>query len=199
MGISKRTFFKVPVRGAMRSTRNMFWLTVISEAEAMALDAKWERKVTSIGEMWVTTRRDKKTGQMKEFGRKSPPNYVRQRKYLIAQYEATQEIQRQVIEQGFNMPEDDFMVLAYIPMPKSWTKKKKAEMDGKRHKSSPDADNVFKKVVDDILRIKTKCQRFGNDKCISSFAVIKKWVMDESKEGVEFVEFTAGTLDGLLD
>lgn len=199
MAILKRTFFKVPVRGAMRSTRNMFWLTAISEEEAAALDAKWVKRITSIGEVWVTTKRDKKTGQMKEFARKSPPNYVRQRKYLIAQYESKKHIQRQVYENGFFMPEDDFMLIAYIPMPTSWTKKKKAEMVGKRHKSSFDIDNIGKFFFDSIFDIKTRGQRLRNDKCISSFAAIKKWVADESEQGIEIIEFEAGTLDRLLE
>jgi len=199
MAIIKRTFFNVPVRGAMRSTRNMFWLTAISEEEAAALDAKWVKRGTSIGEVWVTTKRDKKTGQMKEFARKSPPNYVRQRKYLIAQYEAKKELQRQVIEKGFIMPEDDFMLIGYIPMPPSWTKKKKAAMVGKRHKSHNDIDNIVKGALDSIFDIKTRGQRLRNDKCISSFAAIKKWVADESEQGIEIIEFEAGTLDRLLD
>lgn len=198
MAIIKRTFFKVKPRGAMRSTKNMFWLTAISEEEAEALDAKWQKKITRIGEMWVTMKRDKKTGEMKEFARKSAPNYVRQRKYLTAQYEATKAVQMQAQENGFSMPEDDFMLIAYIAMPKSWTQKKKALMDGQRHKSTPDSDNIVKQFCDSIFQVKSRAQRLRNDKCISSFASIKIWVSDENKEGIEIVEFEPGTLDLLL-
>lgn len=199
MSVKKKTFFKVKPRGAMRSTKNMFWLTAISEEEAEALDAKWVRKFTRLGEMWVTMKRDKKTGQMKEFARKSAPNYVRQRKYLTAQYEASKAIQIQAEAYGFTMPEDDFMLVFYIVMPKSWTQKKKAIMKGQMHKSTPDADNLVKQFTDSIFQVKTRAQRFGNDKCISSFSAMKIWIDNEDDEGVEVIEFESGTLSKLLN
>lgn len=198
MAIIKRTFFKVKPRGAMRSTKNMFWLTAISEEEAEALDSKWQKRTTRLGEMWVTMKRDKKTGQMKEFARKSAPNYVRQRKYLTAQYEASKAIQIQAQAMNFAMPEDDFMLVFYIAMPNSWTKKKKALMNGTKHKSTPDADNLVKQFTDSIFQVKTRAQRFGNDKCISSFSAMKIWVENECDEGIEVVEFEPKTLDSLL-
>jgi hypothetical protein len=196
--IKRITFFPVDVKGAMRSTVNMYWLTAISEEEAQRLDAKWQKKITSIGEMWVTTRKDKKSGLMKQFARKSPPNYERQRKYLIAQYEATKAIQDYANSIDFTMPEDDFAIVCYIPMPKSWTKKKRLELDMQRHKSTPDADNAFKKFADDIFNNKSRSDRFRNDKCISSFAVAKVWVMDESKKGIKVTEYESGYFDKVL-
>jgi Holliday junction resolvase RusA-like endonuclease len=35
-----------------------------------------------------------------------------------------------------------------IPMPQSWSKKKKAEMDGQLHESAPDCDNFLKGIFD---------------------------------------------------
>lgn len=196
--IKKVTFFPVDVKGAMRSTVNMYWLVAISESEAKALDDKWIKKTTSLGEMWVTMRKDKKTGEFKQFARKSPPNYANQRRYLLAQYETTKKIQEYANSIGFVMPEDDFAVIGYIPMPKSWTKKKKLAMDMQRHKSTPDSDNFFKKLADDIFNNKSRSDRFRNDKCISSFAVCKVWVMDESKRGIEVIEYEDGYFDEVL-
>lgn len=39
-----------------------------------------------------------------------------------------------------------------MPMPKSWSKKKKEEMNGKPHKNKPDLDNLIKGVKDAVLK-----------------------------------------------
>ena len=39
-----------------------------------------------------------------------------------------------------------------IPMPKSWPKKKKKEMDGKPHQQTPDIDNLCKAVMDALSK-----------------------------------------------
>lgn len=41
---------------------------------------------------------------------------------------------------------------AYLPIPKSWSKKKKAEMAGKRHRQKPDRDNIDKAILDSIFK-----------------------------------------------
>jgi len=38
-----------------------------------------------------------------------------------------------------------------LPMPKSWSKKKRAEMDGKPHQQRPDLDNLLKALKDSLL------------------------------------------------
>lgn len=40
----------------------------------------------------------------------------------------------------------------HMPMPKSWSKKKQAEMLGKPHQSKPDFDNLAKATVDALLK-----------------------------------------------
>lgn len=42
-------------------------------------------------------------------------------------------------------------MLYIIPMPKSWSKKKKAEMDGMPHTQTPDADNLEKAYFDAVF------------------------------------------------
>lgn len=39
----------------------------------------------------------------------------------------------------------------HMPMPKSWSAKKKLEMNGKKHQQRPDIDNLIKAVLDALL------------------------------------------------
>jgi len=39
-------------------------------------------------------------------------------------------------------------ILFYMPMPKSWSKKKREEMAGKPHQVTPDLDNILKGLMD---------------------------------------------------
>ena len=52
--------------------------------------------------------------------------------------------------QGFALGEC-FTILFEIEMPKSWSQKKKDEMDGQPHKSRPDLDNMEKSICDCLL------------------------------------------------
>lgn len=40
----------------------------------------------------------------------------------------------------------------YMPMPKSWSKKKRAAMDGQPHQSKPDIDNLVKALFDAVCK-----------------------------------------------
>lgn len=42
-------------------------------------------------------------------------------------------------------------VTFYLPMPKGWSKKKKADMDGTTHQVRPDMDNLIKALQDCLL------------------------------------------------
>ena len=48
-------------------------------------------------------------------------------------------------------PGDKVSLIFYIPMPKSWSKKKREEMLGKPHKQKPDIDNLCKAFLDALL------------------------------------------------
>ena len=56
-----------------------------------------------------------------------------------------------------------------LPMPKSWSKKKKLEMDGKPHKQTPDIDNLCKAVLDSL---------YLDDSHIHKIALEKVWAKD---------------------
>lgn len=40
---------------------------------------------------------------------------------------------------------------AYLPIPKSWSKKKKEEMKGRPHRQRPDRDNIDKAILDSLF------------------------------------------------
>lgn len=198
----KSTFFPIVPMAAMRSTQNMSWLVAISEEDAIKEDAKWSLKETAIGPRWVKERLYRKTNEIKEFARKSPPNYARQRRHMMAQYQNRREIKEFADSIGFEMPEDAFSVIIYFPMPKSWTKKKKAIMAGLRHKSRPDFDNCIKGIVDAIY-YKDKSSRFirkkgDTDAMISSATVIKKWCPELESPGFWIHEYDFVSYDVLF-
>lgn len=65
------------------------------------------------------------------------------------------------------MLKDHDSVLFIIPMPKSWSKKKKEEMNGNLHKQKPDLDNLLKGLMDAV---------FDDDSALSSVSgLMKVW------------------------
>ncbi|WP_334254054.1 RusA family crossover junction endodeoxyribonuclease [Mannheimia indoligenes] len=50
-----------------------------------------------------------------------------------------------------SLPESGYHITFVLPMPKSWSKKKKAEMDGKPHQQKPDKDNLEKALLDALF------------------------------------------------
>lgn len=67
-------------------------------------------------------------------------------------------------EQGFTLPER-FYLWFQMPMPKSWSQRKKRMMFGEPCRSKPDADNLAKGFFD--------C--FGEDKHVWSVQITKTW------------------------
>ncbi len=62
-----------------------------------------------------------------------------------------------------------------IPMPNSWSKKKKAEMDGQPHQAKPDIDNYMKAFLDAIFKL------FDEDDCVVyDSRVSKYWAREGS-------------------
>lgn len=51
---------------------------------------------------------------------------------------------------GVTVPEHGYHVTFVLPMPASWSAKKRAEMDGKPHQQKPDKDNLEKALLDAI-------------------------------------------------
>lgn len=61
---------------------------------------------------------------------------------------------------------DGLIVTAYMPMPESWSLKKKAKMQGTPCRTKPDYDNIAKAVADAL---------FEEDSCIWFGATMKYW------------------------
>lgn len=50
------------------------------------------------------------------------------------------------------LPESDVHVTFVLPMPESWSEKKKTEMDGKPHQQKPDRSNLMKALEDALYQ-----------------------------------------------
>jgi Holliday junction resolvase RusA-like endonuclease len=53
---------------------------------------------------------------------------------------------------GVELPEAGAHVTFVLPMPRSWSKRKRAEMDGQPHRQKPDVDNLTKALLDAVLK-----------------------------------------------
>jgi len=62
--------------------------------------------------------------------------------------------------------DDDSKITFVLPMPKSWSKKRKSEMEGQPHRQKPDIDNLAKSILD-------AC--FDDDAVISMLFCRKIW------------------------
>ena len=51
---------------------------------------------------------------------------------------------------GYFLEFDTFEIVFHVPMPKSWSKKKKADMDKRPHQQRPDLDNYLKAWKDSV-------------------------------------------------
>lgn len=72
----------------------------------------------------------------------------------------------EVRKNKIEVPEAGSHIIFVMPMPDSWSKKKKREMDGKPHKQKPDKDNLEKALLDAI---------FDEDSHIWDSRVTKVW------------------------
>ena len=54
---------------------------------------------------------------------------------------------------------EELDIVFFIPMPKSWSKKKRSEMAGAPHKQRPDLDNYIKGLLDALLEEDCKVWR----------------------------------------
>lgn len=66
---------------------------------------------------------------------------------------------------GMKITDNSFIAFG-LPMPDSWSKKKKTKFDGMPHRNKPDIDNCAKSVFDAL---------FNDDSCISKLHCRKIW------------------------
>lgn len=70
------------------------------------------------------------------------------------------------------LPEEGAIVIFIMPMPKSWSKKKKKDMAGKPHTQKPDLSNLLKSLEDAV---------YADDSAIWHYnAIIKIWGFEGS-------------------
>lgn len=67
---------------------------------------------------------------------------------------------------GIKIPESGAHITFIMPMPKSWSGKKRARMNGCPHQQVPDVDNLLKSCFDAI---------YSNDSIVWDCRVTKRW------------------------
>lgn len=103
---------------------------------------------------WVrTTQRDRWLFRIEdaELKEKYPDQHVR--KLRIERYQQYKRDLRAEAERiGFDMPTDGAWIKFFLPMPRRWSKKKKARMEMEPHQSRPDASNLHKAFEDGLKK-----------------------------------------------
>tara|TARA_R110000824_G_C15163962_1_gene672175 strand:+ start:703 stop:1083 length:381 start_codon:yes stop_codon:yes gene_type:complete len=74
----------------------------------------------------------------------------KKRPIVLKYWEYKDKIRTWAWDNKFNLG-NEICVIFYIPMPKSWSKKKKIEMLGQNHQQRPDIDNLLKGLMDALL------------------------------------------------
>lgn len=90
----------------------------------------------------------------------------------------------EIRDAGCTLPEFGAHVTFHMPMPKSWSKKKKREMLGQPHKQRPDWDNLAKALQDAVM---------PEDSVVWNMQVTKVWA---EKGGIEICRKKLFTLIG---
>ena len=85
---------------------------------------------------------------------------------------------------GFVFKPSGYTYVLVLPMPQSWSKKKREEMNGKPHTSRPDIDNMIKSLMD---------ASFKEDSHVYQVSVTKIW----GYEG-KIIELKDSNLNDLL-
>lgn len=198
MIVLRSAFFPFEPQAALRSTQTQNWLTKITEAEAKALEDSYAIGYDKKGvPYWI---RVLKNGKHKSL--RSKPNFVRTRRYLVKYLEYKGSLKLHGEEIGFIMPQDAFFMWFFMPMAKSWTKKKKAAMAFKLHKNKKDTDNLSKAIKDALAPRKSNFVPGGmpamDDRVISSYANAKIYLPDghADKIGILIVEYGTGDFLG---
>ncbi|PHM24078.1 RusA family crossover junction endodeoxyribonuclease [Xenorhabdus ehlersii] len=86
----------------------------------------------------------------------------RKRKPVLNYYAFKDEIRLNSI----TLPESHYHITFVIPMPPSWSKKKRTAMNGKPHQQKPDKDNLEKALLDAV---------FDDDSRVWDGRVTKVW------------------------
>jgi len=112
----------------------------------------------------------------KPFGKQRPRAAVIAGRARIYTPEETRSFEQKVAELArplFPEPIDGpvkLRVVAIFQIPKSWSKRKQAEMDGGFHTAKPDGDNCLKAIKDGLNRI-----AWRDDSQVADVRCVKRW------------------------
>ena len=101
----------------------------------------------------------------------------KKRPIVLRYWEYKDDIKNWGFQNNFKLKEEIY-VKFYIPMPKSWSVKKKAEMLYKKHQQRPDIDNLLKGLMDAFLE---------EDSHVHTVYAQKFW---DSEGSIEFYELS---------
>lgn len=116
-------------------------------------------------------------------GAKNPgtPNSYLNRKYAIKRYFDYKRALREEAQRiGLVLPGKEAWIKFYVPMPKSWSKKKKNQMCFQLCEAKPDTDNFVKALKDSLLK---------NDAMMADYRSTKYYY-----DGVGHIEISLGEL-----
>ena len=80
---------------------------------------------------------------------------------------------REIGARHFSAPLDcpvKIRIVAYFAMPKSWSKRKRAEQAGRHHTQKPDADNIMKSIKDGLNGV-----AWRDDCQAADCRIVKRW------------------------
>lgn len=110
----------------------------------------------------------------------TPLNYYNRKKRIQRYWDYKRALKALADEQNFVMPQEGSWWKFFIPMPKSWSKKKRNEKCFTLMQEKPDVDNFSKAAFDSLM---------GEDKAISDFRATKFYY-----DGSGHLEITIGEL-----
>lgn len=101
------------------------------------------------------------------------------RKNRIVKYnQYKQDLVDVAFDAGFDLPDFGATINFFIPVPPSWSKKKKKAMHHTMHQPKPDLDNLLKALQDALRKV---------DSSIGHYAGLGKWWLNEPTGYIEII------------
>lgn len=154
----------------VRVTQNELWIPPSTDEKLIAYGRKAKKIKTAL----------QKANPKKKITIPSEMKWYN-RKWEIKRYWDYKDLLKvEAKRQKFEMPKKECWVKFYIPMPPSWSAKKKARMCFELHEPRPDADNLMKAFKDGLMK---------SDSAIADYRTSKFWI-----DGPGHIEITVGEL-----